>query len=356
MLQSVTALISSIIIFSSSVTGLFNTQVKTLQTITKLEDNMYMMDYQYDYDIDDMMSTNINDHIQLILYGLANSFDFTKGFACTTFNAVNEQGDFIMGRNYDYMDSGMMLVWTHPKNAYASISSVSLYFLGYQGNFQPDNEFLSTLSMLVPYIPVDGMNEKGLCISVLETEKDPTFQMTSKPNLTTTTMIRACLDKAATVDEAIEIFNTYDMRDMLLGGCNYHYQIADASGKTCVIEYVDNEMNILYPEKTKSNKVDFMAATNYYLTEGVYDPLGMGQDRWETAMNCLKSTKGVVSEKEAMKILQKCSVKNEDMHGYICSTLWSNVFNMTDKTVDVCFFGNFKKTYHLSVNKPLEIY
>lgn len=355
MLQSITAFISSIIVFISGITGIYTTQVDTLQTVTKLEDNFYMMDYIYDYDIDKLMTTDINTNLSLVLYGLANSFDFTKGFACTTFNSVTSQGDYLMGRNYDYMDSGMLLLWTHPKNAYASISSVSLYFLGYKDEFQPDNELLSALMMLAPYIPVDGMNEKGLCISVLETEKDPTFQMTSKPNLTTTTIIRACLDKAATVDEAIRIFQSYDMRDLLFDGCNYHYQIADAKGNTCVIEYVDNEMVILYPEKNKSNKVNFMAATNFYLTEGVDDPLGIGQDRWETAMKSLKNTKGVASETQAMKILQKCSVRDEDMNGYICSTLWSNVFNMTDKTVNVCFNGNYCKIYRFAVNKPLEV-
>ena len=69
-------------------------------------------------------------------------------------------------------------------------------------------------------------------------------------------------------DEAIEIFKTHDMRDYLFGECTYHYQIADASGKTCVIEYIDGEVTVLYPEKNKNNKVDYMAASNFYLTEG----------------------------------------------------------------------------------------
>ena len=63
------------------------------------------------------------------------------------------------------------------------------------------------------------MNEKGLSIGVLEVEKHPTFQMTKKTNLTTTAIIRAVLDKAATVEEAIAIFEKYDMRDPLIVDC-----------------------------------------------------------------------------------------------------------------------------------------
>ena len=67
----------------------------------------------------------------------------------------------------------------------------------------------------------------------------------------------------------------------------------------------------------------------------------------------LKRTRGLTSEKQAMNLLKKVSMKDADLHGYICSTLWSNVFNMSKKTVSVCCFNNYKRTFTFSVSKPL---
>lgn len=353
--SSICAFISSVLCFLSSV-GVFTGQINSVQSVTKIEDEFYVMDYTYDYDIDSMLTTGINTHVGLIAYDIANSLAGGHSFGCTTFNSVTKQGDYLFSRNFDYMDTGYLLVWTHPKNGYASVSSVSLEFCGYVGKFmRPDTDLTAMLTMLAPYSPLDGINEKGLSIGVLELETAPNFQITSKPNLTTTTMIRACLDKAATVDEAIEIFKSHDMRDYLFGECTYHYQIADASGKTCVIEYIDGEVSVLYPEKNKNNKVDYMATTNFYLTQGIYDPDGMGQDRYDIVMSALKKSRGVTSEKQAMGLLEDCSMIDADLHGFICSTLWSCVFNMTDRMLTLCHHYNFDKTFKFSVDKPCEI-
>lgn len=98
-----------------------------------------------------------------------------------------------------------------------------------------------------------------------------------------------------------------------------------------------------------------MAATNFILTEGVYDPDGMGQDRYETVLNSLKKTKAVTSEKQAMNILKATSMKDQELHGYICSTLWSVVYNCNDKTAKVCHNGNFNKTYSVSLANPCNV-
>ena len=351
-LKVLSSILSAIIIFVSSNFGVWTEQVKSVSSIKKVADGFYTMDYTYDYDIDEMLERGVPTTVGLIGYGLANTLTDIKGFGCTTFNAVNEDNEYIFARNYDYMDSPYLLVWTHPKDGYASMSSVSLYFLLYQGQFMPEDEASGILTLLAPYIPVDGINEKGLSIGVLELEKDPVFQLTCKPDLTTTTMIRAVLDKAATVDEAIEIFESHDMHDLIFDECTYHYQIADASGKSAVIEYVDGKMNILYPEKKADNKTDYIIAANYFLTPGVDDPDGLGYERVATAKKALDASKGLVSEYDAMKILKSVSVKDEDMNGYICSTLWSAVYNTHDLTLNVCVHNNYDNQYMFSLDKP----
>ena len=371
--------------FMSSSTGKWEDQLNSLKSIKKVADNYYIMDYTYDYDLDTLLESNTGNSttVGMLLYAVADVFlqlnpenkkliadlglyvDIDnkmvseaiqkiinlESFGCTTFNATTPEGDAVFGRNYDYMDSPAMTVWTNPEDGYASVSTVSLYFLGYGGDFLPDNLVTSLLTLVAPYIPVDGMNEKGLSVGVLELETPETFQQTEKKDITTTAIIRAVLDHAATVDEAVEIFNNYDMHDLLGVGCTYHYQVADANGDTAIIEYVNGETTVIRPDETGT-----LVATNFWLSEGVDDPDGAGHDRYETAKNMLAEKNYVVTENEAMDILEATHIVNADLHGYVCSTIWSVVYNNTDRTFDVCAMYDFDNVYSFSVDEPMKIY
>lgn len=350
-----TGLLSVCICLLSCITGLGTQQVASLRSIQKLTDSFYTMDYTYDYDIDELLSRGVSSTVDMVIYGAANVLGvddmLEKGFACTTFNAVTPAGDCILARNFDYTPAPGMLLWTHPEDGYASVSMVGLELLFYGNGFLPDNVFNSLLTLLAPYACVDGMNEKGLCIAVLELETSPTFQLTDRKSLTTTTMIRAVLDKAATVEEAVEIFNTYDMRDFLFSECNYHYQVTDAYGKSVIIEYVNNEINFIYPEN-RGGAVNYQAAANYYLSEGVKDEKGFGHERVQTAMNALDASRGVMTEGAAMDVLKSVSMEQQDLLGYICDTLWSVVYNSDDLTFTLCAGLDYSTVYKFSVAQP----
>ena len=62
----------------------------------------------------------------------------------------------------------------------------------------------------------------------------------------------------------------------------------------------------------------------------------------------------VVTEDEAMAILDAVHIENEDLHGYVCSTLWSIVYNNTDRTFNVCTMYDFDNEYKFSVNEPMK--
>ena len=383
--KALSVVLSLVIGLFSSVTGLWTEQKNSLESITKVADNYYLMNYTYDYDLDTLLESKTGNSttVGMLLYSVADVFlqlnpeakeiiadlglhvDFDEravsetiqkvvgafeSFGCTTFNATTPSGDAIFGRNYDYMDSPAMTVWTNPEDGYASVSTVSLYFLGYSGDFLPETLLTSLLTLVAPYIPVDGMNEKGLSIGVLELETPETFQKTEKKDITTTAMIRAVLDHAATVEEAVEIFRSYDMHDLLGVGCTYHYQVADAKGDTAIIEYADGETTVLRPDETGT-----LVATNFWLSEGVEDPDGAGHDRYETAKNMLAEKNYVLTENEAMDILEATHIVNEDLHGFTCSTIWSVVFNNTDRTFDVCAMYDFDNVYSFSVDEPMKM-
>lgn len=354
-LPKIASFFTSLIMFFNSFISPMTSQIDTMKSVTEVEDGFYVMDCTYDYDALEILENGVSNIVDLVVNAVNTVFSSGANFGCSTFNSVTTDGDYLLSRNFDYMDSPALLVRTTPKNGYASISTCSLYFFGYElsSTFLPDDTENNFLALLAPYMPLDGINEKGFAIGVLELETDPTFQISLKPNLTTTTMIRACLDNAATVEEAIEIFESHDMRDMITDGCKYHFQLSDAQGNSAIIEYYKNKMYVIYPEESESNVVNYQAATNFHLIEGADDPDGMGQDRYDLIMNQLKETKGVTSEAEAMDLLKKVHMEDADLHGYICSTLWSNVFNMSKKTVSVCCFSNYLKTYEFSVSQPL---
>jgi len=115
-------------------------------------------------------------------------------------------------------------------------------------------ERIQTLAAI--YVPLDGMNEKGLVVAdLMAGDNEETHQKTDKPDLTTTTAIRLLLDRAANVDEAVELLKQYDMNSSI--GAAHHFAVADATGKSVAVEYVDGEMLV-----TETNIV-----TNHYLAD-----------------------------------------------------------------------------------------
>ena len=139
------------------------------------------------------------------------------------------------------------------------------------------------------------------------------------------------------------------MHDLLGGAWTYHYQISDSSGKTAIIEYVNGDATVLSPGKSGT-----LIAANFWLSGGVDDPDGLGRDRFDTVRRMLKNKKYRVNEKEAMNILNAVHLEDSDMNGYICSTLWSVVYNNTDKTFDLCPMSDYSRQYRFSLKNPLK--
>lgn len=176
------------------------------------------------------------------------------GLGCSTMQAADE-GTCYFGRNFDWSDCPLLVLVSRPEGGYASVSSVNLDFVTKRIGDIPDDK----LVVAAYYAPLDGMNDRGLCISVnLLPDGMELRQTTGKPALTITTAIRLLLDKAATVEEALELLRSYDLSTTT--GLTIHYLIADASGRSVCVEYIHNVMSV----------VDTPVMTNHYLTPGPY--------------------------------------------------------------------------------------
>ena len=314
--------------------AMFHNEVSTINSINKLNDYpLYQMEYKGDYGFDSFLETGASNDKELVdfvvkrlLKGLPIEIKIPS-LGCSTFSGENENGDRIFGRNFDLTYSPGMMVKTTPDNGYASISMVNLAFLGYGKDKLPDSFIKSITALAAPYAPLDGINEKGLTVGVLLIPTEETNQQTDKVDITTTTAIRMMLDKCATVEEAVTMLKQYDMHSSA-NSC-YHFHIADASGNSVVVEYINNEMKLVEP------KDSYQAATNFLLTPGDYD-FGKGQDRYDTLMTTLKKNKGVISNKEAMNLLKAVSQKEHKTEsGRLSSTQWSVVYDTKELSATI---------------------
>ena len=320
--------------------ALFQAELRTLNTIERVDDtDLFTMTYLGDYGLAQGGASNDNELLdflmQKLLKGLPLHFDIPD-LGCSTFAAETPEGDAIFGRNFDMYYSPALFVRTAPEDGYRSISMVNLSYIGFGEGKLPTSLLDSLLTLAAPYVPLDGLNEKGLAVGVLLIDTEPTDQQTDKPDITTTTAIRLLLDRAATVDEALALLSQYDMHASA-NSC-YHFQIADAAGRAVVVEYIGDEMNV----------VESPRATNFLLTEGDWD-FGRGQDRFAVLEETMEASGGVLTEEEGMALLQ--AVSQQPQPGKDSSTQWSCLYNQVRGTVDIAVAMDYDSLYHFAIDE-----
>lgn len=354
------ALVALVIVAVGAVAFMFRHEIATVASIRKVNDYpMYTMDYDGDYGIDEFLeqggASNDAELIEFVVQHLMKGLPITielPDLACSTFNATTPEGEAIFGRNFDLSYSPSMLVRTDPDDGYASISMVNLGFLGYGDDKLPDSPTSSITALAAPYAPLDGVNEAGLAVGVLLIDTDPTNQQTDRVDITTTTAIRLMLDKCATVDEAIELLDRYDMHSSA-NSC-YHFQIADASGTSVVVEYIDDEISVLEADDVTTAGAPaegqtYMAATNFLLTPGEYD-FGGGQDRYAIVMEGLTAADGVLTEEAAMDLLAACAQEPHlNSRGEESATQWSVVYNLDEPGATITVGMDYEDVFEVSL-------
>lgn len=342
---------SLVLALSIGVGSLFFGEIRTLMSFKELNDQpFYEMTYYADYGLDEFLESGAATDDELVSFVTKKilkgvSFEVNPDGACSTFIATTPDEDDLFGRNFDYVPSIGLIVRTAPKDGYESISVVNLNHLGLSAENMPTKNLLNRIiTLAAPYAPLDGMNEKGLAIGVLVITEGVVHQDTGKVPITTTSAIRMVLDKAATVDEAIALLKQYDMHSS--GETGYHFQIADASGDTAIVEYINNEMRVLTKEE------GYTAATNFVLYNDLN--LGYGQDRYEKIKEAQEATNGIMTEEEALDLLLNVPAQGVrevegSSEGIPSDTQWSSVYNLDDLTLQICTSRDRSRIYNYSL-------
>ena len=179
-----------------------------------------------------------------------------KPVGCSTLTVKTPEDGVMMARNFDYPYGTALIMHTIPDKGYESITTFSTDFFGFGENYKPEGFRNQYMALTGLFMALDGLNEKGLAIAVLDAgDKVVTRQDTSKPDLTTTTAVQYLLKNASNIDEALALLKASDMNSD--PGSAYHLSMADATGRCVAVEYVDNQMVV-----TESPFV-----TNHYLCE-----------------------------------------------------------------------------------------
>lgn len=310
-------------------------RIATIMSAKQVGEQLYTVNYKQSYHLDKALEANITSEKELFNF-ICDEFYFgydvdsnVQEFACSAFLTETLDGKRLVGRNFDFSETETLSVYTHPKDGYASYSTVDLDVMAVGA--PNDTEVMSLtgkLAMLAaPYLCVDGMNEKGLSVSLLDLPTEETHENTEKPDLLIIIAVRMLLDRAASVDEAIDMLSQYDIHTV--ESVTQHIFAADKSGRAVVIEWHKGEMKV----------VESNVCTNFRLSAKSLDGDFSGQcDRFDTITELLsKSPQN--SPNEAMDILNVASVT---------WTQWSCVYHLDDFSVDIVTNNDFKNIYKLS--------
>lgn len=329
--------------------GVFQGEAITLLSVKERGDTgIYEVNYAADYKLDELLAqggaSTEEELVQYILKTMLKGLPIDVPYeipnlACSTFYAETPEKGYIFGRNLDNQTTDLAVIKTAPKDGYKSVSVVNLSFLGYNESYTPDKLLDRINTLATAYFPLDGVNEKGLAVGVLQLQAPVTAQDTDKPDVGTTLAIRAMLDKCATVDEALEFLKSVDMY-AAAKGC-FHFQIADATGKSIVVSYVNNEIVVT------EEKDGFIAATNFYLHKVPFKYEKQGLDRYAILKKTLKAKKSVLTAEEGMDLLNAARITgtDPDEKGRVYSTQWSSIYDLTNPSLSLCADMDYDNVY-----------
>ena len=332
----------------------FGPLVKGAMSTEKLDDGLYYMEYKGDDGFKELMDRGGCNDISVLAsyvmeflskgYFKPDSLDVpVKPVGCSTLTVKTPEIGVMMARNFDYPYGTALIMHTIPDEGYESITTFSTDFFGFDGgNYKPEGFKNQYMALAGLFMALDGLNEKGLAIAVLDAgDKVVTRQDTNKPDLTTTTAVQYLLKNAANIDEALALLKASDMNSD--PGSAYHFSMADATGRSVAVEYVDNKMVV-----TESPFV-----TNHYLCEEKFlVGLHEGDHRHEKLMEQYGAAGGVMNADQLTETI--ASVTQLPEKGAIVGgTLWTMVMDLSHPSVTYYSLRHFDKpfTFKLSQNK-----
>lgn len=338
-----TIIVAVLLVLLAAVCGagfLFWEELRIAASIQKTDaaKPFYTMEVNGDYHFEAFLSAggaSSDSEVSAFLTGQISNGFYTvdmqsTGLACSTLSAKTADGTHLWGRNFDWQNSVPIVVRCRPQSGYASIATCDFQNITGRADALPEGMANRMLAIAALYVPMDGINEAGLCVADLEVNEGGMLPVdTEKPDLTVTTAIRLLLNKAATVDEAIALLEQYDIHAS--GGISHHIAIADASGASVAVEFVAGNMVV----------VDTPFVTNFNLANADFAAGGeSAQERYEFLRSAYEKNKGVFTAAQMKESLAAVAQNSEAQ-----ATQWSIVYDRSARTATYYFAGDFETGY-----------
>ena len=298
-------------------------QISTLESLKMLDDNLYYMDYRAEYNFDSFKDVGTGDiTFEEFTLKYLDKVPSARPWACSAFMVKNYRAT-LAGRNFDWENIPGMILFTSPDSAYHSVSMVPVDLLMDRTASSPgENKKL----LWAPYFPVEGINERGLVVAELAVEGERVFDE-NKLSMLSLHLTRLLLDYAANLEEALGLLAKYNNT----ASDRMHFFIADSSGSSAVVEYIDNNMVIT------GNKGPWQAVTNTMVYRNSDKNLRKSCSRYNFISKYLEAHYNSLLPAGAFNILRDISVVRvfSTQFDITTSTQWSVVYDLPGKSISV---------------------
>lgn len=324
--------------------------VRTLSSLRRVPGtNAFVMDYYGDYHLEEIRTRGMDvDHVDDSLIEtlfpdvIVPAFRWIKSaylpkplrtidpaaHHCSTVALRSKEGDVFFGRNFDWHHDACLILRVHDAQGTASIGVLDLAYLNLNRTDLDRTSLIRRVPLLfAPYYLMDGMNRHGVAVADMSAKAVPPREK-GKPDIILATLMRLILDEARTVDDAVSLvqkFNVYfvDTKE--------HLMVADASGRSRVIEFIDGEVRV-----TSTNN-PWQVCTNHIvwnLSEAQNDE---ACSRYRTGSDLAAGLNDAADYDDAVRIARSMSVPD--------FTMWTSVYDLTSRQIRMRYRTNDSDEY-----------
>lgn len=256
---------------------------------------------------------------------------------CTLISMTGNRTRPVYGRNFDNPPgTDALLALYRPKGKYSSIAFSRLDDLGLSGDFNVRNlnDSQKKSLLVAPFYTTDGVNEKGLAVSIAYNPPGVSTKGFKGESVFITNLMRTILDNAADVDEAVRICRVSKAFDFGIDKLSHHFLIADARADSVIAEFSGGDWRFL------RNDAPYQVVTNIPLYQVPEKQRRADCWRYRTASDLLAAKKGKGDWKDMLSVL------NAVHQGSY--TIWSYAANLKAGELYLCMNSDFSKVFEVS--------
>ena len=304
---------------------------------------------------------------------------------CSSFFTHDPEGNPITCKNYDYphrvsQEDGTLtglnvVLHCKPEGKYESIAMADAVWCGEHNPLLqkggPDLPgFDIHLLDVLPYQSIDGINEKGLCVSILRVDIKPGEQPARMP-IGSSMLVRYMLDDCANVPEAILKVDTAIVTPEDWQDC--HVFVTDADGRYAVIESRNGVVSVIESDivtnfylgsddmedyyKNGNLREEAVRITDEYDNTTYSFGYGHGYHRFVTIAGQLERYQDTASEERrtvmpraaALVTLQSVAQNPYTNASGISMTQYSAIYDNAYQTMEVWSYQNYQKSWIFDV-------